>query len=619
MDPIVISPSQALLILIEHHLKLKDKDIREAEELIKLYMNGAEDPDKRKLIEEYFIKYAGLLSNYRISFEPEIIDSDPTRRYFESYIALFTLENELGTLAREPLEAYVRDMETHLKTIDNESLYDDYEKLITGMEPPSYAPELEQYAEYLKRITNGELLKDLPQASKDKIILIIRATVLPIFYDQFAKSLNLVKSIDDDDDDDDSKSLDDKLEGDSKYKHLPIDIYDTGIFSEESRGKTLLSVYKYDDDDNKIYDHSINTGSQNLGLMKGQMALSKDDALYASNSFPYLKASDQARYNIMAEWVKLSFSHLVHPFSNSISGTVLVQLRALAFCQSQQLISKQNPLLYFQSHQDFLLFFRTYAATLLLFTGGHSLFEYTYPIRLQEVQEEFTKLGAQINWNELDVYNIFSGRPETVFAALEKAVAYNNRMLQRKKLNQELNDEAPIEPQSNKALDFLNEKHFTSIMSTIDSLLENPQIRTLQNVLSVARECMKPSKMEHGLDAINLIIRSPEFSGKNLLSQVKTNFDLLQKQVESLYQDLKETLETIYIQLKELEESRLLDSAQMGTLKDEWASINLMQTDNTIEVITRIINNPELANNEQAQMVRNSFILLREKVTWTLD
>ena len=60
------------------------------------------------------------------------------------------------------------------------------------------------------------------------------------------------------------------------------------------------------------------------------MPLPQDDIARAEAAIGYLKPSDQAIYNENAAWVQGNFERLVHPFSNSISGTMLCQLRSLA-------------------------------------------------------------------------------------------------------------------------------------------------------------------------------------------------------------------------------------------------------------------------------------------------
>jgi len=85
------------------------------------------------------------------------------------------------------------------------------------------------------------------------------------------------------------------------------------------------------------------------------MALNRKDVLFIDNGFPYIgdvfpyvfpyiKPSDQAKYDKEALWIQKSFSHLVHPYSNSLSGTLLCQLRALLHCKLQKTASGQEPL-----------------------------------------------------------------------------------------------------------------------------------------------------------------------------------------------------------------------------------------------------------------------------------
>ena len=94
-----ISVAQALLILIDYKSKFLAKKLEEKElnlqlidnlklqltTLKKLYLVGAKDDESRVAIVDYLKD--PILQEFEISADPEIIDNDSSRRYFETHLA----------------------------------------------------------------------------------------------------------------------------------------------------------------------------------------------------------------------------------------------------------------------------------------------------------------------------------------------------------------------------------------------------------------------------------------------------------------------------------------------------------------------------------------------------
>ncbi|HHF7365835.1 TPA: hypothetical protein ACPSKY_000936 [Legionella bozemanae] len=95
---------------------------------------------------------------------------------------------------------------------------------------------------------------------------------------------------------------------------LPLDIYGEGIYLE--RGKATK-------------ENQSKTTTSALGLLQSSDPVPLDDPARMTQIQEFLKPSEQSTYDPNAQWVKDNFSRLVHPFSNSISGTMLCQIRAL--------------------------------------------------------------------------------------------------------------------------------------------------------------------------------------------------------------------------------------------------------------------------------------------------
>ena len=151
---------------------------------------------------------------------------------------------------------------------------------------------------------------------------------------------------------------------------LPLSIYPTGIYSEVNKGK----VIKIDQD---------STRNQHLGLMKGHMSLAIDDIARGGKETPYLKSSDQATFVEHAQWVKSNFAKMVHPFSHSISGTMLSQLRASAKLRDD------GKGVFTDSGEKMGQFSQLLVSAMLFNSGGHTLHEFTAPMSLDSVRDEF--------------------------------------------------------------------------------------------------------------------------------------------------------------------------------------------------------------------------------------
>ena len=275
---IVISPGQALLLLIDHY---KDNE-RKANELKLLYLSGAINPRATEEIKTCLND--PFLSSWEIAFTPKIIDADPTRRYFETHLAHATLAYGL-----QDKDVKKEDLEKHIEALSNMIGSDtlrSVQHVLNGQYVNASPLMHKEYADYISKINAGTIFQTFSANDRDVIALLVKSSFLGVVNAQVNKS-------------------------------LPLDLYGKGIYSDEKKGKQL-------------HPDQVTTRSQHLGIMKGHMPLPQDDIARAEAAIGYLKPSDQAIYNENAAWVQGNFERLVHPFSNSISGTMLCQLRSLA-------------------------------------------------------------------------------------------------------------------------------------------------------------------------------------------------------------------------------------------------------------------------------------------------
>ncbi len=137
----------------------------------------------------------------------------------------------------------------------------------------------------------------------------------------------------------------------------------------------------------------------------------------------------------------MNFEQLMHPFVNSISGTMLTQLRA---CNKLLLKGK----LEFNNIKSFSSFIKCLVSSMLYFSGGHSLNEFIFPLSIPVVKEAFQDIG---NFGEtMTIYGLFYHNNEEAFMeALEKSSQYNLIMTKRSLVLEQLKTPVQSIPSEN--------------------------------------------------------------------------------------------------------------------------------------------------------------------------
>lgn len=376
----IISVNQALLILLDTY---RD-DPNTFNALKKLFLMGAHDSAARKKMHEFLKDPA--LESYWVSFSAEVINEDPSRRYFETHLAYETLNSSLSDLGastlrhsallRQHLPKEAEDYAQIIMRGDNDEFFD------------ANADVYNEYRDLMQRFHNNRIFQAFRAEPNDKILYV--ETLLQI---AMLSTLTALVS-----------------------PNLPLNIYHIGFFGKDQRGKMLK-------------EYGSSPPSQNLGIMKQYMPLFVGDAAHSEVTIPRLKAADKASFVREAAWINDNFSRLVHPFSNSISGTILCLLRNLSKLRNEGAIS-------FQSNAELHHFFKSIISVLLYATGGHTLHEYCAVLSLPEVKKEFPEFNF---FDEVSEDKLFLENNEDAFnSALEKAIKYNKMLLKRKVVFQEL-------------------------------------------------------------------------------------------------------------------------------------------------------------------------------------
>lgn len=333
MAQIILSPSQAILILIKknrHNPKRYPK-------LRKLYLFGIKNEKDKK----FFFKCLKdpSLKNIVVNIDPKAIDNCPSRRYFETHFSYSIVNKILKNIDDQKFNQYYKKF-YNLLPPDWQSIFDNIFKDITT---PFHDPEnitftrrVNVILDTLIRIQNKSYYPDLDDTQREKIIAITKLSIFSI----------VIVTLND---------------------TIPLDIFNSGIFLKQNRGLILKD--------------EVQSLSHNGGILKSFMPMGMSDLLFASRCYTYPRCSEKATYDPSSEWAKQAFARIVHPFCNSISGTLLAFLRIhLELIQYRQAS--------FDKLDEFKDLAIIFMCSLLYMEGGHSLFEYTALFDLHDVKNE---------------------------------------------------------------------------------------------------------------------------------------------------------------------------------------------------------------------------------------
>lgn len=380
------------------------------------------------------------LNGYNVKVTWATINNDPVRRYFESHLCVETLATSLDTLNFDYLNYYYFDV---INMIKEKDLWELYEWLLISPDPNT-ADEDDLFSIRMENTEGMRILK-LPEsypALKPKKME--ESEAMAIWSKRKNKMLFLANI-----------SYASWVLANFGGK-LPIDIYNDvdGPYNEIDRGR-------------EFREGQETVQPYTLGIMNSYMPLSLDDGLFASEPARFTRPADKSTYVRGAKQPKIAFKSLVTPFVNSISGTMLTQLKVMA-----EMVFAGN-FVYNQCDKQLKLYFKAYIAYMTYFSGGHSLDEYTRVLQLPAVKQTFKFEPAFGNFT-LD--NLFQHENNIAFeAAVSKTIAYNQYILNKKKINMEI--EPAVSERKIKQTKEKMDRTFIELVSTV----KNKEINKLLN------------------------------------------------------------------------------------------------------------------------------------------
>lgn len=370
----VISVGQAMLILLKKYKNNPEK----YDQIKKLYLLGVNNPADKKaidaLMQDSLFKEAEW-KDFKIEASPAIIDADATRRYFETHLAFESLKQNIKFLNRESLEQYYNKLYSQLP-----------EQARLDLKDEEVWPD--EVADALSKINKHPHFSQFSEDDKTKLKLLMKCGALPsIIGERYFKGGVLP---------------------------LPL-LYATHEYYSSERGRITKEEK----------DRTSNTDK--FGILKYYMPISRMDLGYANQGFSYYRPSEASTFQEGKKWPNKLFEGLVHPFQNAISGTMLLQLKTLLWNYKQK--SPQ-----FEDKDSLDNFIQCFASTYLYMSGGHSFFEFYYPLYIKEVAEEFSKKIP--DFKSIGMYSLYDACDK----ALEDTIKYNDHIIHRKMIHQELRE-----------------------------------------------------------------------------------------------------------------------------------------------------------------------------------
>jgi len=388
-DPRQITPGQGLLKLIRHY---QDEPAK-VKQLKQLYINGLHDEDSGWIVWDFLLNDP-LLKDYELAITDQDISADPTRRYFETHLAEETLKHQLGSVNLKQLQdlyhATVALIDPNISERKTKTISEVLEgRCLDSSAFHKRSKENTEFTVYIKALREGQIFVEPEFSEEDRVkILWMIATV-------YIGMVNVWT-----------------------HTPLPLNLYRLkDVFTK--RGKIMQSSDQF------------STRSQHFGLIKSYDALPLDDSGRSAESFSHPKPSQYAKFDSDSPVVQECFAHLVHPFSNSISGVSLLQCRVLARLHADGGSPEVT-----QSLEAFTQHMRLLFSSLLFYGGGHSFYEYMVVLNLPEVQAEFQYIPG---FSELTLASLFYRGNEQAFdTAIDATLTYYDALVARSEVHAEL-------------------------------------------------------------------------------------------------------------------------------------------------------------------------------------
>jgi hypothetical protein len=356
-------------------------DLDKFSQLKKLYLSGVTGQDSLNALKAFL--ESSELSVYQVCDSFETANKSATRRYFESNLAL------------ESLKQYKFSPELRL-----------YSDLVSESASSSIDILLKRKTEYGDCAALLESTEALPHMSDETKDIAYEMLLLS------ASAVDICRT----------------------NCQVSLDIYNAEVLSVQQNS----AAYKQKDQQLVRLLHG--------GNLLSHAPLPRDDELFLTDrvsDLDFTRATLSSTGVIGSFWVNKLTDSKVHPFVNSISGTVLAQIRIAIHSLTVDMFP-------FKEQKTFKEFFRAFISTLVYFLGGHSLYEFVYLFQRDDIKNS---LGKYLNLGDINLESLFLQDNDMAFEkALDKTIQYNKQIIQRKTVRTQLFSRVQRQPPASEGM-----------------------------------------------------------------------------------------------------------------------------------------------------------------------
>lgn len=394
---IVLSVGESILLVLDV-CKKAAVDNAILDSLNRLYLEGLKTEQDRRFIRT--LKEILKGKNFWVLSDPKTTNEDPTRRYFETNLAYTILQNSAELLDHYALKEFTQNLKERLLGL-------------IGLD--------RDLSLKVKKILAGEMDESIMAKDELEFSALINQCLRNDFYGLSEKACRNLAEI--------AYStaigtLNTKLD-----QSMSPDIYRDGIFDKAIHGRGVAM---------KTSNERVKTTAK--GLMKSTHPLplyhdlvnpvaeynDKKEWTYSSFERP----ADQSNFMPESPWNQYLFSRQTQPYSNGISGTMLLQIRNM-------LLQKRlgNP--YYRT--TFQAYMTVFSALLIYNSGGHSFFELFEVFKLPLCRELMDSNIQEAIKNDTLLYQwLYTDQKEAFEKALQATQSYHRILLHKKMLHAEL-------------------------------------------------------------------------------------------------------------------------------------------------------------------------------------
>ncbi|CAM2838724.1 Ribulose-5-phosphate 4-epimerase and related epimerases and aldolases [Legionella steigerwaltii] len=331
---VVLSIGESLLLVMDACIQA-NVDSTIIDQLNLLYIEGIKSKEDLRFIKE--IQEILVSKKYNVKSDPITINEDPTRRYFETQLAYYLLQNNAEELNQNELVEFTQNLRKRLYSLPapDDTHIKKAEKILKGEMDTILNKYETEYAQIISMLAKNSFYGLSKKACKN-LLELARSTSLSTLNTQIDQT-------------------------------MPADIYSDSVFTMGMDGRGRIIKKEHD---------KVRTTAK--GLMKSISPLPMyydvanavdsqyDEKTKEQTASPFQRSADQATFMIESRWTQLLFSRMTQLYSNGISSTTLAQIRNM-------ILEKRLGHVYYKGH--FQKNMTVFSALMVYNSGGHSFFE----------------------------------------------------------------------------------------------------------------------------------------------------------------------------------------------------------------------------------------------------